>query len=488
MKARRIVGDNPDTPRKAFTHFFSRIPPETYLEYFEILELVILKRTHRFFSENKIRQSAAPIIHVTNQSDCKNLLAHFPKAKLIIAHTPGEILRSCDLRQLSNIISLNFINVPIPRSLNFSTLPKLTVLRLDICYGLELNALDNMTQLIELSLNFEVHRFKGSTLRKLTNLTKLSLCQNDTITDADIESLPLRSLCLDTNRIITPFVLKRLNLTQLNITKYATRPLTNVIVQCTTITDLTLAMSDIDAMEKKLLFVLPIKVLNCMTWLNKLTLLDPGVSYGERLKYLTNLTHLELIGLTTYEQVNLPSLQTLIINAKLPWVYVPSESLTNLTHLEIGMVAYLADTSCLINLTYLKVSFNTYGGGQIHNLPHNLKTLILINLASYHKINFVRLENLTTLEIFAESAKVIHHLPVHRNLRKLTLRSPNTDINDSSLMQYTSVNHLSLSIAAPLIGYCFEYMKGLFSLTIDRRNISDPCVSQLRKRGIIVRH
>ncbi|AYV80592.1 MAG: hypothetical protein Harvfovirus3_37 [Harvfovirus sp.] len=480
MKAVRIVSDC--DRKKAFTHSFSKIPPAAYLSYFETLELVILKRTHRFFCENKIWQSFTPIIHLRNPSHCKNLSDHFPKAKLIIKASACYILQLCSPCQLANIISLDFRNGPFSRIFNFSTLPKLTVLQLDNCYGLGLDDLNNMTQLVSLSLNFEVDRFRGSTLRKLTNLTKLSLRENTVITDLDIELLPLRSLSLYNNRTITPFVLKRLNLTQLDISIYATAALSGEIIQCTTITDLTLTMADINIIGKK--------VLASMTQLKKLTVQDPELLYEDCLKYLTNLTHLHFIGATKYEKLDLPSLQTIIIMSRWPWGYVPSLSLTNLTHLELEVVSHLADISCLINLTYLKLTFYRNGitPPQIPILPKKLKTLILLNLSSYDTINFVSLENLTTLEISVENDKVIHHLPVHHNLKKLTIWSGNAQINDHSLMQYTHVNHLTLlSLTTPLIGYCFEYMKGLLSLTIYRRKISDECHSQLIKRGIIVR-
>jgi len=216
------------------------------------------------------------------------------------------MLFSQNLSTLVNITSLNLFYVALPHHVQFSQLTNLTSLCLDQKCGIKPKALDNMTKLFELKLinNDEI---EGSTLRTLTSLRTLYVCGNTTITDSDIESLPIRSLSIGYNTRITSDVLPKLNLTSLDVRGNG-RLTSDIIVQCTTLIDLQLHMIQLSA--------LGLETMSKMTNLRKLTI-DWGwerVRLSEDcVKHLTNITHLGLINLK--ENIKIPplALQSLFV-------------------------------------------------------------------------------------------------------------------------------------------------------------------------------
>ncbi|AYV82671.1 MAG: hypothetical protein Hyperionvirus2_39 [Hyperionvirus sp.] len=450
MKIRRVLQSD---------HSFSTLPAYAYQDFLTLDDLIMLRRTHQFFLE-KLCKIATPTINIFYKQ--LNMLAQFPKARLMANKTSG--IDGEDL----------------------TIFPRITCL--DISHNSNCNVSEHlslMTKLTELNMRDNVV-IRGPVLRKLTLVRKLVLDLNTVITDLDIEALPLRSLSIAKNRIITPLVLRKLNLTHLNINDYTTSrhsiELGDEIIRCVTITDLELYGTDA--------YAIGFKTMDKMTWLRKLTIDEqPFSDYGNHLKCLTNLTYLEIkngrriqIGMAVLQQ-----LETLIITKGI-FVDIPSMPMTNLTRLEISADAsYTLNYGCLRNLTHLDLG----EGSSEKNLEiAELKKLRKLILRNVNYSSYVNIFCVVELEIcycdiagFAGGGG--------DRLESLTVNTLGAIIDDDDMVRFPNLKYFSMGRAgcAKVTGTCFKDMEQLYSLTISKYNNLDPsCIAELNRAGIMIKY
>jgi len=471
------------------TPLLTIIPPYAISGYFDIQDLVLLRQTHPSYSQ-KFCHISSPIINLSiyNCFNYRHILFQFPKAKLKVIFFGDP---SSKLTLLSNITSLD-LNYCIDYVPDFTKMPNLTSLHLDKSLYLKSDILSNMTQLLELSLGL-THKIKGSSLQKLTNLQTLILNDENTITDFDILTLPLRSLSLLRNTALTPFILTHLPLTYLNI-NYSLPTLTTELINCTTLTELDFRVSyhrtkDLSTISK-------------LTWLRKLTIEAPTQIFFNWPRDLINLTYLETRYLNNILDISTStSLQTLIIFGKSETIF-PTVPLPNLSKLEIN-----ADLNVnhLKNLTHLQIKIIRLPSNRLLPELKNLKNLIIddyytnCSIDNYKKycrctegIDISLLTSLTSLEISYCDIRLCYPIGglISNSLESLTIVTLNPNIDDRSLNAIPNLKYLCLGNSSPreVTGSCFKNLHHLLSLTISEHNtLSSDSLDSLTKRGIKVK-
>ncbi|AYV82721.1 MAG: hypothetical protein Hyperionvirus2_89 [Hyperionvirus sp.] len=444
------------------------VPPYAICDFLDKDDLVILMRTHSFFSLKyaKIASPQISLLYRPNDDRIiyKKILKKFPKAKLII----DTVSMTKNLTVLPRITSLD-LSYSYSYAPNLPLITNLTSLCLRNC-GETINTemLTPLTKLVELDLDNN-REIKGSTLQKLTLLQKLNLDNNTIITDLDIEYLPLRSLSLECNTTITPFILPKLNLTHLNIRNYGAESLSEEIIKCRTITSLDLSGNR---------FADIFKIIEKMTWLQKLTINERV--YEKSLSYLTNLTYLEIYRNQAIEISSLVKLQTLIIR-------------------ETGIfgsryecqVSYQIKFINLKNLTHLDVSIGRLLSNPKLSKLENLKKLTLRNSIYNLDIDISHLISLTSLEIINCSMHsfVREGNISNQSLESLTVVESTTKIYDNSLAAFSNLKYLVLQPkeTSRIKGRCFKDLPKLFSIKINQLvRLEDSCIPSLLKRGIML--
>ncbi|AYV82631.1 MAG: hypothetical protein Hyperionvirus1_210 [Hyperionvirus sp.] len=464
---------------RIFVNSVFDIPPFAIYEYFDTDELVTLRRTHRFFA-SKLCPIGSPIIHLrsdtsASKSEYAKIPIQFPKAKLIVEKHGG-----IHPTILLNVTSLNVSY--LTHLIDLSLMTNLTSLKLMESDYVRSEMLDNLTKLVELALD-STPCIKGPTVRKLTNLQTLNLDMNDTITDADIASLPIRSLSLLHNTTITPLVLKQLNLTHLNIT-HAMPALADELLHCLQLTDLELDMNTI--------IKIGLETIRKIPSLRKLTI-DEFVQTPriDAMKYLTHLTYLNFKNIkANLDHTPFPLLQTLIITGVAPSIlYFPSVPLDNLTHLEINNYANLI-VDYLKNLTYLDICVPRLPSNRELHRFGKLKKVILRGDGYRRPIDISQLTSVESLEIIGSDASFSVY-GRNESLESLTIDTPrNTPLDDNSIQLFPNLKYLSLGPQCPKVtGSCFKHLPKLFSLSINERNSLDPKhILALIKRGVLIKY
>ncbi|AYV80884.1 MAG: hypothetical protein Harvfovirus9_14 [Harvfovirus sp.] len=474
---------------KRFLHGIFTIPVEAYVEYFKIDDLIMLRRTHPGFA-GKLCLIAKPVIELFAPMigiiDYSNVPRQFPKAKLAVGKRQSGITCSQNLNVLGNITSLDCTGRSI-MVVDLSVMTGLTSLCLDQCDAIKTEWLDAMTKLVSLNLA-DNNQIKGVTLRKLTNLRHLNLDSNTTITDLDIEGLPLCSLSLAHNTTISPFVIRRLNLTQLNIDRYGTGEFTAETSLWTTITDLHINIGDRWRLKNRE------ETIAKMTWLRRLTITD-SFPHIDCVKSLTNLTYLELKDATVGEIVGITPLlllQTLIIKGQKNVRHLidfPVGPFNDLTHLEIIDYDVIFNFDFLTNLTHLDIEcVPPMDYGKLCKLK-NLTKLILRISSLWTYIDISGLRSLISLEVLGRG--IVRSFVGNDSLQSLKMDITNCILDDSSLVLMRNLRHLSLGIFSceKVIGTCFRSLDKLFSVEISVRNkLGEECIADLEKRGVMVRY
>ncbi|AYV84835.1 MAG: hypothetical protein Hyperionvirus42_11 [Hyperionvirus sp.] len=385
-----------------------------------------------------------------------------------------------NLKIETNITSLDTVGDYIEILTDLTNLTSLQIHRLD---EVKSEMLSNLTKLIELDLSGNT-RINGETIRKLTNLRKLNLEENRIIADEDIECLPLRSLSLSKNSMITWRILKKLNLTELNLNKYAYRLEGDELSQNTSLTELTGEMMDI--------YEIGLENIAKMTNLRKLTIKNPNLIYKDYIR-LTNLTHLELDTLRTpFNMSDLSRLETLIIKG----IDVVNTNfrlvrLVSLSHLEINGYRFGTgeiDFRHLRNLTHLDVGANCCVNFAEMLVLKKLKRLILRN-ANYDKeVDIFGLTSLTSLEILDGRLRSIV-MGKNDSLERLTIGTYNSDIDDKTLKGFVNLKYLSLRPLHNVHGLCFKYLENLYEVTLWKRHmLYKESIALLEVRGIKIKY
>ncbi|AYV81245.1 MAG: hypothetical protein Harvfovirus22_20 [Harvfovirus sp.] len=444
-------------------------PPYALQEFLNIDDLITLKHTHRFFNTWKLCKIASPTIQMFTSVNYSKVLEQFPKAKLM-SPQPNDTNWKFISTTTLNITSLDLTNGTTQTPENLSSMTNLTFLDLFSCNSLKTEMLDPLTKLIVLSLAYNT-QIKGSTLKKLTSLRKLNLDANLMITDQDIESLPITSLTLQNNVNITPSLLKKLNLKELRIGD-STLAATNEIFQMSGLTHLDLGVSLLVPREP----ILP-KKLSAM-YMN-----------DDSLQYLTNLTYLELRHQIFKIDISvLFKLETLKISAAELTLDFPLQPLDHLSHLELSGFTQKLNFSYIKNLTYLKTRCNL-----LRNTPElyelNLKHLMIMEGHTYHNLDISRFKSLTSLEIFNYAFIVRDIRPfISSTLESLILNTYNWSLTDGLLSGLSNLKYLTICKSTQEItGSCFKNMPKLFSLRIQKNNLSRECICSLNNRGIMIK-
>ncbi|AYV80492.1 MAG: hypothetical protein Harvfovirus2_22 [Harvfovirus sp.] len=468
------------------THPLSIIPEHAYVEYLDINDLTRLRQTHPHFA-GRLSQIAKPIIELfaseTHWIDYSKLPLQFPKAKLVIGKGHSGVTRTLGLGVLANVTSLDCVD-RLRMNLDISMMTNLTFLCLDRCDAIKTEAVDAMTNLVSLSLagNDEI---KGSTVRKLTNLRELNLDSNTTITDLDIDALPLQSLSLVSNWKISPLMLKRFNLTKLNISYYATDALIGEIILCTTVTDLSLNMYDVNQLGQE--------TVAKMTWLRRLTITDPKADiYRELFQYLTNLTYLEFKDCRTIFQVGpLLPLQSLVVKGRktgYPFDLL-HHSLNDLTYLEVHGYDVFLNLNFVTNLTHLDIERPDRRVGEDLVKLKYLKKLVLRECTDWLHIDISGLTSLVSLEILGRV--IVRSLVGADGLQSLKIYANNCVVDDSSFLSMRNLRCISLGgiSCEGVKGTSFKHLDKLFEVEIGMRNgLDQECLYDLKKRGVVVRY
>ncbi|AYV83012.1 MAG: hypothetical protein Hyperionvirus3_158 [Hyperionvirus sp.] len=466
------------------------IPPLAICDFYTILDLVTLRRTHRSFSQKgKICQEASPLIHLTSYTDYSQVPIQFPKAKLLIEKTSHHIITSQNSFVLANITSLNIPDNSL-NEIQLEIMTRLTSFSLSISPDTKTLTLDELTQLTDLELHHNT-TLEGIPLRKLTSLRRLNLNGNMSVKDLDIESLPLHSLSLGYNSAITPSVLATLRLTYLNISGSAKHAIGDEIIKCRTLTELELNMND--------LIICGLPAVKKMGHLRKLILHHPQKNYEEYTAHLTNLTHLEIHDINTQIEVIGPrSIQTLHVIGRTHYYSFTCASFDNLTYLKLDMetVNIIINFNNLRKLTYLdmyletptKIDYRELGALTI------LKKIILrIGTFNETKINLSPCISLTSVEILSESNHSSfspRDLIANENIQSLTIKTLNTTIHDNSFDRYPNLNYLSLHSFSYVLYKCkcFENLHKLALLEIAKhQHLDTECIVSLERRGIMIR-
>ncbi|AYV83255.1 MAG: hypothetical protein Hyperionvirus5_61 [Hyperionvirus sp.] len=477
--------------KKSFLYQLSIIPPYVLSVYFDIYDLIILKRTNRFFHGGKLCKVASPIIYLARGNDYSRLHTLFPKARLVINGQQNRMMFDEFAIISENVTSIDLSTCSYGLILLATYLPameNLTSLTLRGRNDVETKMLDSMTKLVELDLS-DNKKITGPTLQKLTSLKKLNLDHNSMITDYVIESLPLTSLSLIGNKTITPFILTKLKLTHLHIWCWGDPKLKGAIIQCTTVTDLHIHMNDLIACG--------VETIIKMTQLRKLAIADPYFPKGDYGKYLTNLTQLTLEWVQKKITIpTLPSLRTLIIkrlSSHLP--DFGADTFPNLSHLEIDSADNIPcsfNFDFIRNLTHLNI-----GARCILRDVTKLKKIQKLKLRSgiYDSvIDISQLVSLTSLEISDD-----HFFEQNRffagseSLESLTINVNTPTINSTTLEAFPNLKYLCLRsksmMSCSKTRCCFQNLHKLYMLKIERcHNLDERCIALLEKRGVLIRY
>ncbi|AYV84713.1 MAG: hypothetical protein Hyperionvirus35_9 [Hyperionvirus sp.] len=460
---------------------FSVIPFAAIFGYFDLDELIMLRRTHPFFSL-KLCSIASPNIVLFSRStylrNSHKMLAQFPKSRFIIKNYSG--FPSINLGVCANVTSLDLaycVSLPGFVANRFPT--GLTSLSLGSNCPVNPEMLTDLTKLVELKLN---HQITGSILNKLPALRKLDLYTNTSITDFDIESLKLDCLSAGYNTTKCVIKLKKLNLTYLNLGSWAIDELKDELIQCTTVTDLE--------------FVMTLKNINVaccltneMTSIKKLTINDCTYLdryWFDRAKRLPDLNDFALFRLETL----------VIIGSGFGVMYFPRFPLKNLCCLKIDNAHYYE-----LNFAHLKYLTELHIGNccmpantKLGELK-NLKKLILERVETNGKpIDISALGSLTSLEFLGgtfHSFLNTRSFLLSGSLERLVIDSANSSVTDRMLRGFPKLKYLSLGREAckKVKGSCFGYLDRLFSLEINKDHILDmKCLSLLKKRDVLVRY
>ncbi|AYV84812.1 MAG: hypothetical protein Hyperionvirus40_16 [Hyperionvirus sp.] len=460
---------------------FSVIPFNAICVFFQLDDIIILRRTHRFFSL-KLCSVASPniILFPRTMLNSRQMIEQFPKGRFIIDNTYCGYPDSLVSDICANVTSLDLSECASLPSFVESALPSsLTSLSLSSTSPVKPEMFSALTRLIELKLNN--NPINASILAKLPALRKLDLDNNRTLTDLDIEMLTLHSLSLGVNTT-GRLKLKKLNLTHLNLNNQPLDELKDELIQCTTITDLEFNMcaQKIDAAWT---------LVNEMTSIKKLTIND--WTYLERyivddLKKFRNVAAFSLFRLETFvlggagwnrmcfPRYGMEKLSRLVIyNAH--YCELNFRHLKNLTELHLGNCILPANTELaeLKNLRRLK----------FERMATNRKSLDISPLGSLTSLEFLK----GAFHSFVNN----NGLVASGSLERLVMDADNSTVSDNKLKAFPNLKYLSLgrSSCKNVMGSCFAFLHNLFSLEIneDHRLDKGPLAS-LRRRGILIRY
>ncbi|AYV83400.1 MAG: hypothetical protein Hyperionvirus6_81 [Hyperionvirus sp.] len=214
------------------------------------------------------------------------------------------------------------------------------------------------------------------------------------------------------------------------------------------------------------------------------------------LKYLTNLTYLELQSIIGDVEISsLRLLETLIIKGTSPRLNFPSTPLDNLSHLEISSYAYKLNFPFLKNLTTLDMGSGWLCGNRERIELKYLKKLILREVRYCSYIDISGLNFLTSLDILNCAVDTFVRqgaLFANDTLQSLSVSSFYWNLDDSSLAGVPNLKYFYLDTfsygGSKMNSSCFKDLENLFRLEGRKHNLSKECIASLKKKGIMIRY
>ncbi|AYV82622.1 MAG: hypothetical protein Hyperionvirus1_201 [Hyperionvirus sp.] len=463
---------------KGFKHRIASVPPHAISGFFYLDDLVLLRRTHKYFSG--VCKIASPIINLTI-ADGK-ITEQFPKARLLIDSVYDEILPQLERSVLPRVTSLNISR----ESMELGTIPEIVA----------------MTKIMSVHFPYS-YPVTRSLLTKLTDLRKLSLASDMALLPDDLSSLPITSLSTNGGTPLSVETFRSLKLTELGTNAQNIKLLSDELVQnrYTILTNLNLEIYREDVS-------ILVGTIAKMAWLRELTIRGGrSFPYVECLSNLTNLTYLKIGYDNDPIRIPfLPRLETFILvrlNISKVDFEFPLFPLDNLTHVEIKGYDIKFNTRFMKNLTSL--NYDQQGELESRQLCEfkKLARLTLINNEEKSKvIDITYLNSLTSLKsggtyYLVGSQRKLKFVRtsdniVNRNLESLDICGGNNilGIDDDLLEGFPNLRSMSIRRAAPeLKGSCFKKLPNLFLLKIGRiNNLSSESLSLLMGRGVLIKY